>query len=219
MNLSPTMQQRGLKTAQQLAENKPCGTRIRYMAGCKCEACRRANTAYETMRAIARKNGEWNGLVPSTRARNHLFKLSAQGVGRRAVQASTDIGGTIIQKIYSGEKKKIRAKTEEKILRVTLQQSSLGSYVDAQPAWALLNILLVKGYSKTQLANLLGGKSLALQVNNVKILLRTEVKVKKLFARCQEKQFTDAKKYQPPLPANTHSPRKGVLVHRCQDDQ
>jgi hypothetical protein len=221
MNLSPTMQQRGLKSANILAANKPCGTRLRYLGGCHCALCRAANTAYATQRARAVKNGEWNGLVPSSRAQMHLLKLSAKGVGRRAVQASTDIGASIIQKIYSGEKKKIRAMTEKKILRVTIEQASPASLVSAKSSWKLLNVLLSKGYTKTQLANFLGGKSLALQVSHDKILLRTEARIKKLFARCEANNFTDAKKYKPAevLPANTYRTAQGVLVHRMGDEE
>jgi hypothetical protein len=59
------MQPKGLRDIAVLAEKKSHGTRIKYMAGCRCLICRAANSNYECARAKARKNGQWNGLVPS----------------------------------------------------------------------------------------------------------------------------------------------------------
>lgn len=51
----------GLAHIVVLAASKPHGVRLRYMAGCRCLKCRMANSNYETMRARARKAGDWNG--------------------------------------------------------------------------------------------------------------------------------------------------------------
>lgn len=70
------MRPHDLPSAAALAKDKPHGTRLRYMAGCKCMLCRAANSRYETERAAARKNGDWNGLVSAIHARRHILKLS-----------------------------------------------------------------------------------------------------------------------------------------------
>ncbi len=38
------------------------GTRARYVSGCRCDDCRRANRLYERARYAARAGGDWNGL-------------------------------------------------------------------------------------------------------------------------------------------------------------
>ena len=65
-----------LRSAADLSATKPHGTRLKYMGGCKCMLCRAANSRYETERAVARKNGDWNGIVDARAARRHILKLS-----------------------------------------------------------------------------------------------------------------------------------------------
>jgi len=61
----------------------PCGTRAKYMgARCRCMLCRAANSRYETGRLAARKNGDWNGLVPADRARRHLHLARCPALDR-----------------------------------------------------------------------------------------------------------------------------------------
>lgn len=143
-----SMTDRGLKSAAVLAANKPHGSRIRYMAGCRCDECRRANTDYEKDRQIARKNGEWNGIVPAARARRHLSRLSRLGVGRRAVQAATDIADSILVMIRNGARKNIRAQTERLILAVTPAAAGDRALIDAAPTWVLINELLGSGFRR-----------------------------------------------------------------------
>lgn len=210
---------RGLKPIAQLAADRDHGDRLRYMAGCRCDECRRANTSYEKARAAARKAGDWNGFVPADKAWKHLLKLSDEGVCRRAVQAVTDIGGSIISAIRSGAKKQIRARTERKILAVTKDQASDNALTSAEGTWKLLNKLLDKGYTKTQLAHALGGKSPALQVGQEQVTVRTAYEVRKLYEKCEKAGFTDASKHQlvEVLPTNTFRVKPGVLVHRMGD--
>lgn len=72
----------GLRPVAELAADRPHGDRLRYMAGCRCKECRAANTAYETQRALARKAGDWNGVVSAARARSHIAVLSAAPTSR-----------------------------------------------------------------------------------------------------------------------------------------
>ena len=102
--IGPAMQARGLRPIAELAAGRPHGTRLRYLAGCKCDACRKANSSYESERQRARKAGDWNGLVDASKARRHLRRLSRQGVGRRVVSEVSDVAESILQQIRSGEK-------------------------------------------------------------------------------------------------------------------
>ncbi len=178
-----TMSERGLKPASVLAANRPHGDRLRYMGGCRCDPCRAANAAYERSRIEARKNGDWNGLVPAMAARRHLDKLSSQNVGRRSVAAATDIAETVLVKIMSGERKKIRARTERLILGVTTDAAADHALVDAAPSWKLIQELLDAGFTKTCIAHSLGAKTHALQLSKGQITVRHAADVKRLHQR------------------------------------
>jgi hypothetical protein len=215
---SNSLASRGLKSVALLAQSRSHGDRLRYLSGCRCDDCRRANTSYEKARSAARKAGDWNGIVPAKNARTHLIKLSRQGVGRRAVQAVTDIADSVLFDIRAGKKKNIRARTERLILAVTKEQAADHAFVSAIPTWKLLNKLLENGYTKTQLAQALGGKSRALQVGKDQVTVLMAYKVRRLFEKLEKSRFADAAKRSPviDLPSNTFSPRPGVMVHRLE---
>lgn len=213
-----TLASRGLKPAAELAANRDHGDRLRYLGGCRCNDCRRANTAYECARAKARKEGDWNGNVSAAKARRHLLALSEQGIGRRAVQAVTDIGSSVLQEIRSGAKKKIRARTERKILAVTKEMASDHALIPAADTWALINKLIAEGYTKAQLAELLGYSNQALQFRRDQITVINAHEIRKLYNKLEATGFADAKKRKPVevLPKGTTSPKRGLLVHRME---
>lgn len=177
-----TLADRGLRPVTELAADRPHGTRLRYLAGCKCFHCRRANSDYERERQAARQAGDWNGLVDATEARQHIRKLSRQGIGRRAVAAASDVGETIIFEIRSGRRKRIRARTARKILAVTRQAVSDRALVPAARAWQLIEQLLDEGFTKTHLARQLG-YARALQLNRQRITAANDLAVQKLHRR------------------------------------
>lgn len=210
---------RGLKPASVLAANRDHGDRMRYLGGCRCADCKRANTAYECARAKARKEGDWNGVVPAIKAQAYLIALSEQGIGRRAVQDATDIGDSILQEIRSGKRKNIRARTERKILAVTPDMALDRALIPAADTWALINKLIAEGYTKAQLAELLGYSNQALQFRRDQITVVNAHEIRKLYARLEKGGFADAKKRKPVIvmPKNTTSPKRGMLVHRMGD--
>jgi hypothetical protein len=177
------MQARGLRPASELASNRPHGDRLRYVGGCRCDQCRRANSEYERERNLARKAGDWNGIVPITKARKHLDWLSKQGIGRRAVAAVSDVGETVLMDIRRGSKKHIRALTERRILAVTVDAASDHALIDARPTWQLLDALIDAGYTKSQLARELGRKTPALQIGKGKVTVRNAYDVKRMHER------------------------------------
>lgn len=174
---------RGLRPVAELAAGRPHGDRLRYLAGCRCDECRQANSSYERERQKARATGDWNGIVSAEAARRHIKKLSRQGVGRRAIQAATDIADTILSEIRSGKRQRIRARTERLILAVTTEMRGDAALVSAGPAWALIEQLLAAGFTKGEIALGIGRKTPALQLNKTLITLRNEAAVKRLHAR------------------------------------
>lgn len=168
-----------------LAEGRPHGDRVRYLGGCRCAECRRANTEYEKQRYAARKAGDWNGIVDAAAARAHLVKLSRLGVGKRAVYAATDIAMTVLEDVRTGKKRRIRARTERKILAVTKACASDHALVPARRTWRLLEQLLEEGYTRTRIATELGSKARkpALQVARDFVLARTAHRIEVLHRR------------------------------------
>lgn len=174
---------RGMKPAAALAATRPHGDRVRYMAGCRCDECRKANSRYECQRAKARKAGDWNGIVPADKARAHIEALSSKGVGRRTLADASGVAETIIIEIRTGAKAKIRARTERAILAVTEKAAMDGAYIDAAPTWDLLNKLIADGYTKKYLAKRLGSKAKtpALQISTKQTTVRHAYEVEKLY--------------------------------------
>jgi hypothetical protein len=181
------MRPKGLASVEVLGSRKAHGSRLRYMAGCKCLPCRAANSNYETMRAARRKLGLWNGLVSARRARRHMLALSRAGVGRRTVQQRTGIADSVLFKIRSGQRKQIRALTEKLILGVTKQDVRGSTHVPAGPTWQRIDWLLSEGFTRTRLAALLGSKAKvpALQLNREYVTADTARRVKELWQSFQ----------------------------------
>lgn len=177
------LEARGMKPVTELARQRPHGDRLRYMAGCRCPACRGANTAYERMRARARKAGLGNPLVPAAEARAHLKALSAAGVGRTTVAQATDISSAIVQMISAGTRDKIRLATARKILAVTPDCKADGARIDAAPTWALINELLSAGDTKLSIARAIGQQGSGLQLSRKLVTVRNAGLVRRHHAR------------------------------------
>jgi len=174
---------RGLRPVADLAKDRPHGDRLRYLSGCRCDECRRANTNYEKARAAARKSGDWNGIVSASRAQKHIKALSAHGIGRRAVGDVCGVAETTLVEIISGRKKNIRARTERAILAVTRDAAADRALIDASPTWKLLDELIANGYTKSYLAAQLGYKTRALQLNRKLVTVRNAYEVQRLFEK------------------------------------
>lgn len=180
------LEARGMKPITELARQRPHGDRLRYMAGCRCPACRGANTAYERMRARARKAGLGNPIVPADEARAHLKALSAAGVGRATVAQATDISSGIVQMIAAGTREKIRLATARKILAVTPDCKADGTRIDAAPTWALIHELIKAGDTKLSIARALGQQGAGRQLSRKTVTVRNADKVRRHARRMAE---------------------------------
>lgn len=177
--MSP-LAERGLRPPAELAADKPHGTRLRYVGGCRCFRCRRANSDYERERKAARAAGDWNGLVSAERAREHLRSLSKRGVGKRAVAAASDVCMTVLQDIRTGRKAQIRARTERKILAVTRDMASDRALVAPGRTFRLIDQLLEEGFTKAELARRLGYRNGALQFRRHRMTARNVARIERL---------------------------------------
>lgn len=150
------------------AERFEHGTRSRYVKGCRCEACRAANTAYAVARYRELKLGRAprGDLVDAAPARRHLLKLSREGVGRRAAANAAGLAISVVFEVRSGGKQKIRRGTAEKILAVTGAAKLGAALVDGKATMRRLEQLQKMGLSKSEIARRLGskGKQPALQI-------------------------------------------------------
>lgn len=169
---------RGLRT-----DTLAHGRRARYVAGCRCELCTAANRNYARKRGQAQRDGDWNGLVPASRARAHLLRLSRRGVGRRAVAAATDVALTVICDIRSGGKQQIRARTERKILAVTTAAVSDHALVKPGRTAQYIEALQDEGFTKAELARRLGYANPALQFRPQRMTARNVARVESLYRR------------------------------------
>lgn len=173
-----------MRSAAELATGKPCGTRVRYYAGCRCNACRAANSAYERERAEARSRGEGNGIVSAAHARAHLLWLSKRGVGRKTAADAAKVASSIVSKIIDGQRLKIRAQTERRILAVTETTAADGARRSARATWRMLDELLAAGYSQATVASeILGRPVRSLQISRRLVEVRTEALVRAAWER------------------------------------
>lgn len=172
-----------LKPYAVLAEKRPHGDRLRYMAGCRCRECRRANTNYEKARQKIRKAGLSNGVVSAAPAREHMRKLARVKVGTRMVAEATSISRTILMGIKSGARVNARAQTVRKILAVTIEQRGDASLVAAASTWNRVRALEEEGYTRRDIARMLGFKNWSLQFGAHRVTVRTRARVEKLYQR------------------------------------
>lgn len=151
------------------------GTRARYVAGrCRCDDCRRANREYARTRAA----GERNGVVDSSSARAHLEQLRRAGIGTRAVSSAADVGRTVLKKILAGQK--VRALIVKRVLAVDELAASDGAAIRAGPTRLAIRRMLAMGLPKAEIAQRLGYKNPALQLNGRRVTARNALRVRRL---------------------------------------
>ncbi len=150
------------------ASHCTCGRKLRsHSTGSLCGECR--------------PHLIFNGLVDARPARDHMRRLSAAGVGYKAVAAASDVAPVVLWAVNTGRKRHIRRDTERRILEIDERAKSDGAKVDARPTRALLRDLLAEGYTKGRIARMLGSATPALQIGTRdQVTLRTAAKVARL---------------------------------------
>lgn len=162
--------------------DRPHGTRLRYISGCKCVPCRAANSRYETARARARFYGDRRGLVSAKRVRTHIEKLSAAGVGYKHVAKVAGMSPTTLWSYKTGKRTKLRAHHAKRILAVKAGQVAAGSRVASGPTLERLHWLREEGFTNAEVARRLGLKRPALQfLNSPTITRRVADRLERLY--------------------------------------
>lgn len=182
------------------------GNRNRYLGGCRCADCRAANAAYQRESRRRRAAGQWNGYVPADRAREHLRQLQAQGVGRRAVAAASDVSKTTIMALREGRQRHLRAAAERRILQVTPAQASDCALVDAAETWRLIHALVEEGYTKKFIAGRLGYRGNGIPLMRDRVTVRNAQRVRDLHDRLTGEVA---------LPMPMHRPRPNWKLRRA----
>ncbi len=151
------------------------GTRLGYAAGCLCEDCTAANTAYEAERQRRRAAGEaTTDLVDAGPARGHLRLLEGQ-VGRRArpaMQQITGLNKKTIDEVINGDRARIQPEVDAALRGLSVEalrghiaaHPSSRDLLPAAPTLALVDSLVRRGFPKSWISRELGGDGRALQI-------------------------------------------------------
>jgi len=172
-----------LPSAEVLASRHEHGTRVRYVGGCRCDACREANNAYARLVGKRVRMGLGDPLVDASRSRRHLEKLSKAGVGCNTVSDVAGVPRSSIAEIRAGRKLHVRKSTESKLLSVGPDCLTDAKLLPASPTWKRLDWLLAQGFTRTALAARLGSisKTPALQIRKDRVTARTAAAVERLY--------------------------------------
>lgn len=155
-----------------------------WRKGCRCQQCRTAATIYNVKLARRRERGE-ETLFDNTEVREHLMWLRSQHVGVRTIAAATGLRRDTVRRIATGQIKRSRRETIDKILAVGTHRRAPSALVDAKPTWRLINEMIRNGFTKTQLAAELGSTAErpALQLKRDMIRQSTADEVQALYDR------------------------------------
>lgn len=170
-----------LRSATELAADKPHGVRAKYMGGCRCVACRAANSRYSCWREAERREGRGAGVVSAKKARRHMLKLAERGIGYKSVAKDARVAKSIAFEIRNGTRERIRESTERRILCVGDSAARPATVIAAGPTWKKIAVLLEEGFTKGTLAARLGYKNGAIQFDREVITARNARRVDRLY--------------------------------------
>lgn len=160
------------------------GTHVKFVIDkCRCDDCRRANTAYERKRR-ARIEPAYVSATPS---RRHIEGLRAAGVGLKTIAKRSGVSHGALSKLMYGTttrrpSKRIRRETEAKILALTAADAADRAKIDAAPTWVLLDEMIAAGAPKSAIALALGTKGPGLQLGRDEVTASNARKVAELHA-------------------------------------
>jgi hypothetical protein len=146
------------------------GTKIRYLAGCRCRRCRRGNAEYKAKLNRDRKRYGPNDLVSTDKVLAHLRYLQTFGMGCQTVAKNARVAKTSLALIIYYGRKHIRRRSEARILAVrpTIEMLPLSAGIPADETFARIRQLLKWGYPRSIISwDALGNKAGALQIGCV----------------------------------------------------
>lgn len=155
------------------------GTRVRYVAGCRCQSCIDASTRYCRQRYLARAKGQSNGWVSPHKAQLRLLELAKLGIGLHRAAELAHISVSTAQRIRSGQANAIRARVDRAIQQIPPSLAK-GQRVNSYQTKRLVRCLEKEGFTKAALASKLGlrGKRLTF---HPKVTVRNALKVRALW--------------------------------------
>lgn len=101
-------------------------------------------------------------MISAGRARRHLLKLRAAGIGTRQVSTRAGVSRRVVLGILDGSRARCTQLTEDSIRRVTVNDKAAGQLVAASRAHAWVDDLLAAGWTRRRIATALGRSSLQL---------------------------------------------------------
>lgn len=190
-----------IEATRNMARTRPHGTRARYVADrCRCLLCRAANSRYQTKRDREKRRGDRRDLVAADTVRDHILALRAAGIGYKTIADVARTSPRIVSMISRGTQARVRRHIERRILDVNAECAADGMLVSARPTWDLLNELIDDGWTRTQLARLIGQHS-GLQVMQTRVKAWMERRVRLLYEDIQAGRIQRA-----PTPRSTLTP-------------
>lgn len=154
------------------------GTRAKYtIERCRCDRCRTAHREYNRQWDRRQRRASYGledhnpAYIDASEAIAHIHWLRSKGVGKRTIAKAAGIGITSIDEFTKGIRTKARLETIHRILAVGTHRAAGGAHIDADPAWRLIDDLLLLGFTKTAIAAALGStaKTPALQLDRHRI--------------------------------------------------
>jgi hypothetical protein len=147
------------------------GVRVAYQAGCRCLACRVANSRY---RAVP--------LVSAAAAACYLRMLAAGGVGHARAAELSGLAESQLRRIRSGAVTRIRQATHDQVVGIPLRPA-LGARISAVEARRKIRQMLAERLTKAQIARETGHRTPRLQLGRTAVTVRTALKVRQLHRR------------------------------------
>lgn len=136
-------------------------------------------------------NSPSDPLVDASTAQEYLQYLSEEGIGTRAVHESSDIARHILVEISTGQRRRIRRSTEQKILEVTAEAVADGALVDPEIAQMQIVELLREGFSAADLARRIGISKKLYPMKSRKMRASTATKINRFYRQIMAEAADD----------------------------
>lgn len=119
-------------------------------------------------------------LVDAEPVRLHLLALSAAGVGYKRVAKVSGVAATSLSKVLYRQTVRVRQRTVDAVLAVTVDALADGALVDATEAWEAVAKLRALGYPKSWIGLHIGQQGRALQLGKKQVTRRNSDALKHL---------------------------------------